>query len=392
VIDTLFFWLRAIPILFLILVPLVLIHEFGHFLMARVSGIRVLEFGLGFPPRAKVLGRDHETEYTLNYLPIGGFVRLEGEESDSDDPRAFTNASLPKQLLVLAAGVFMNLVMAVFLLFIVAWVFNPVLRPTIATPAAAPERDARLPGSVYVPTPSYDFTVVTSGSPAEVAGLQPGDTLISLNGEVPSLLDFSTDPIGGWKRLLNSHAGEAVTLVVADAKGVQRTVNLTLHVPTATQGWALGASFGNLTIVNTPGDPVKAAGLAVNGTAKAMGLILNALGDIGNSLVSHPTQAPSGVQGPVGIASDIGHLVTQPNALMLLLLMAGVISANLALVNFLPFPPLDGGKAVIMIVKRLFGAKGVSAVEATAYVAGFAFLLGFIAWISYFDIVRGGAP
>jgi regulator of sigma E protease len=77
---------------------------------------------------------------------------------------------------------------------------------------------------------------------------------------------------------------------------------------------------------------------------------------------------------------------------MLLLLMAAIISANLALVNVLPFPPLDGGKMVVMVVKRVFGARGVSAVEAAAYVAGFAFLLAFIAWISYFDIIRGGAP
>ena len=86
------FGLTGIIGLFVILIPLVLIHEVGHFIMARLSGIRVLEFGLGFPPRAKVLGHDHETEYTLNYLPIGGFVRLEGEESNSDDPRAFPNS------------------------------------------------------------------------------------------------------------------------------------------------------------------------------------------------------------------------------------------------------------------------------------------------------------
>jgi regulator of sigma E protease len=371
VIDTLFFWLRAIPILFLILIPLVLIHEFGHFVMARLSGIRVLEFGLGFPPRARVLGHDHETEYTLNYLPIGGFVRLEGEESDSADPRAFTNSSLPKQLIVLAAGVTMNLISAVFLLFIVAWVFNPVVQPTIIS--------------------------VADGSPAATAGLHSGDSLISIDGrsyETPSLLQFTTKSppnIDQWRADLRAHAGQTVNLVVADADGKQRTVVVTLRVPTDKVPGALGVNIGT-TIVNTAGNPVSAAGLAVDGTGRAMGLILGALGDIANGLVSHPTQAPAGVQGPIGIANDIGNLTAQPNALMLLLLMAGVISANLALVNFLPFPPLDGGKAVIMIVKKAFGARGVSAVEAAAYVAGFALLLGFVAWISYFDIVRGGAP
>jgi membrane-associated protease RseP (regulator of RpoE activity) len=165
-----------------------------------------------------------------------------------------------------------------------------------------------------------------------------------------------------------------------------------LNVPTEKENWSLGIQFGSLAVVNTSGNPVSAAGLALDGTGRAMGLILQALGNIVGNLATHPTQAPSGVQGPVGIAADIGHVASQPNALMLLLLIAGIISANLALVNFLPFPPLDGGKMVIMVVKRVFGARGVSAVEAAAYVAGFAFLLAFIAWISYFDIIRGGAP
>jgi regulator of sigma E protease len=117
-----------------------------------------------------------------------------------------------------------------------------------------------------------------------------------------------------------------------------------------------------------------------------------ALGDIGNQIVTNPASGPQGVQGPVGIASDVGTVASQPNALMLLLMMMAVISANLALVNVLPFPPLDGGKTVIMIVKRIFGARGVGAVEQWAYLAGFAFLMLFIGWITYFDIVRGGAP
>src|SRR5664279_2517344 len=111
--DGILFWVGGAALLLVILVPLVLIHELGHFLVARLSGIRVLEFGLGFPPRAKVIGHDHETEYTLNWLPIGGFVRLEGEEADSDDPRAFVNSSLKKQMLVLVAGVSMNVLTAV---------------------------------------------------------------------------------------------------------------------------------------------------------------------------------------------------------------------------------------------------------------------------------------
>ncbi|MFI5258027.1 MAG: M50 family metallopeptidase [Candidatus Limnocylindrales bacterium] len=366
--DGVLFWVVAIPLLLLVLIPLVMVHELGHFIMARLAGIRVLEFGLGFPPRAKVIGHDHETEYTLNYLPIGGFVRLEGEETNSDDPRAFTNAPLAKQLIVLVAGVFMNLVTATVLFFIVAWAFNPRVQPTIAG--------------------------VVANSPAQSAGLQVGDVLISLNGKTyaaPSVLEFTNaDNVDQWSTELRAHAGQTIDLVVADSSGKQRNLVVTLRVPTANEG-ALGVQLG-ASLVNSPGDPVSAVGMAVGGTGRAMDLIIGALGDIGRQLFTNPSQAPPGVQGPVGIASDVGHAASQPDAVMLFLLLAAVLSANLALVNILPVPVLDGGKMVIMVVKRIFGARGVSAVETFAYVASFALLLAFVGWITYFDIVRGGAP
>jgi regulator of sigma E protease len=365
-IDGLLFWLRAVPLLLVVLVPLVLVHEIGHFVVARLVRMRVLEFGLGFPPKAKVLGHDHETEYTLNWLPIGGFVRLEGEETNSDDPRAFVNSSLAKQVVVLAAGVAMNLVAAVLLLFVVAWVFNPIVEPTIDTPE--------------------------TGSPAEVAGLQQGDRLVSLNGQTHSVLMFDTDPAKPWRDDLAAHAGQTVTLVVADVNGVERTVVVKLHVPTQEQNWALGVRMTSISLVTTAGDPVQAGGLAVTGTGRAMSLILVALGDLANQIATHPTEGPPGVQGPVGIAADVGQVSSQPNALMLLLMMMAIISANLALVNILPFPPLDGGKIVIVTVKRIVGVRGIGRLETWAYLAGFALLLAFIGWITFFDIIRGGAP
>ena len=367
--DGILFWVGGAALLLVILVPLVLIHELGHFVVARLVNIRVLEFGLGFPPRAKVIGHDHETEYTLNWLPIGGFVRLEGEEENSDDPRAFTNASLKKQLTVLAAGVGMNVVTAIFLFFVVAWAFNPVYQTTVSS--------------------------IVPDSPASAAGIHVGDTLVSIDGRTyaaPSILDFGNDPTNAasWIADLKSHGGQTVHLVVADSSGKQRDLTVTLRVPTGTTV-ALGVGLDS-TAVNSPGNPGQALGLAVNGTGKAMSLILVALGDIGHQIATNPTSGPQGVQGPVGIASDVSHVASQPNALMLLLLMMAVISANLALVNFLPFPPLDGGKFVIMILKRVFKAQGVGRVETFAYLAGFAFLIAFISWITYFDIVRGGAP
>jgi regulator of sigma E protease len=360
--DGILFWGKAIPVLLIILVSLVLVHEFGHFVMARLTGVRVIEFGIGFPPKAKVLGHDHETEYTLNWLPIGGFVRLEGEESDSEDPRSLSNASLPRQLLIMVAGVFMNLVTAVLLLFAVAWIFNPMVQPSVAS--------------------------VVSGSPAEAAGIKAGDALVSIDGRTHSLLDFGADPIEPWRAYLLSHAGQTVTVVVADSSGQERSLPVRLRVPEGGNG-ALGVSMG-FSFAYTAGNPVDAMGTAVGSTIKALGLVTVALGDIGNQIATNPTQGPQGVQGPVGIASDVGHLLSQNDAPMLLLLLAGVLSANLALVNILPFPPLDGGKVAFMVVKKAFGKRGVGAFEIATNLIGFGLLMAFIAWVSYFDLIRAG--
>ncbi len=357
--DGILFWGKAVPVLLLILVGLVLVHELGHFIMARLTGVRVLEFGIGFPPKAKVLGHDHETEYTLNWLPIGGFVRLEGEETDSEDPRSLSNAPLSRQLLIMVAGVVMNLLTAVVLLFAVAWIFNPMVQPTL--------------------------TNVSPGTPAYSAGIRTGDTLISIDGATRSFLDFSADPVQPWIDDLSAHAGRTVTLVVADPSGQQRTVAVALN---EARPW-LGASVG-FSFAYTAGNPVDALGTAVNATYKALGLVVVALGDVGHQIATNPTQGPAGVQGPVGIAQDVGHLLSQNDAPMLLLLLAGVLSANLALVNILPFPPLDGGKVAVMVVKRVFGMRGVGALEIATNLIGFGLLMAFIAWVSYFDLVRAG--
>ena len=153
VIDT------AITILlfFLILGTLVVVHELGHFVTARLAKVRVLEFGIGFPPRAKVLRSSGETLYTLNWLPIGGFVKLEGEDGDdSDDPRSFANQSLLTRLWILVAGVLMNLLTALLIFFSIAFLLSP--RVGIVAP------------------------VIQPGSPAEAAGLRPGDSIVSVDG------------------------------------------------------------------------------------------------------------------------------------------------------------------------------------------------------------------
>jgi regulator of sigma E protease len=369
-----------------ILCSLVVIHEFGHFVLARLFGIRVHEFGIGFPPRAKVLRDRGETLYTLNWLPIGGFVRLEGEDGDSDDPRSFVVASLPKKLLVLLAGVGMNLLLAFVIFTGIAW---------LATPQGG-----------------LTFNEVVAGSPADLAGLRSGETILAIDG---TTFDLLPSPQAGQAAIaaLRDRAGQAVTLRVRAADGAVRDVALTLRPPDeAADKGALGIRGAGLSFSGAYAgrDPVTAIGAGATWTVSAFRLIIDGLASLVSSVASNPTQAPP-VTGPVGIAVQVGDVFWQLGPIFTLYL-AGLLSANLALVNILPFPPLDGGRILVLLLKAFLGrgaavmrragvrGRGIStqtaiSVERLTYLVGFVFLFGFLIWITYFDIARqvgGGTP
>jgi len=361
--NTLFDTIEAIVLFVVVLGGLVLLHELGHFVVARLARVRVLEFGIGFPPRAKVLRSKGETLYTLNWLPIGGFVKLEGEDGDEEesDPRSFVRAKLPIKLLILFAGVGMNLLLAVTIFTCFAW---------FATPFTA-----------------VSVTSIVSGSPAESAGLVSGDTLTAVNGE---RFDFYSD--GSIQKALRSHAGEAVTLSITHADGTHedKSVQLraTAQIPTG-QG-TLGVVIADKLLEEYTGRPLdKAVGMGVSETGRWFGLILGGLGDLVRSVATNPTQAPP-VSGPVGIATSLGD-VFRNSGLVMTIYVAGILSANLALVNVLPFPPLDGGRIFVLLLKAIprYGAKISVRAERLTYAIGFVALFGFLIWITVFDVIRG---
>ncbi len=376
----------TIVLFFFILVVLVVVHELGHFVVARLLGIRVLEFGIGFPPRAKVLRSRGETLYTLNWLPIGGFVKLEGEDGESDDPRSFVAASLWRKLLVLVAGVAMNLLLA-FALFA---------------------------GMALLATPQGSLSIgqVLPGSPAASAGLVAGDQIEAVNGKTFDAIPGSTaasDAVG----VLRGDAGQTVTLHVRSADGSTRDVTATLRTAAeiaAGQG-ALGISINDFVPTGQYAgrDLGQAISKGASWTTSAFTLVIGGLGDLAHSIVTSPTTAPP-VSGPVGIAATVGNVFWQEGPIWTLYL-AALLSANLALVNFLPIPPLDGGRALVVVLKsagallgrglrragvRVSGPSRQLAVtaEQLTYLVGFVFLLGFLAWVSYFDIARqvAGTP
>ena len=366
----------TILLFFLILGSLVLIHELGHFVTARLAGVRVLEFGIGFPPRARVIRAAGETLYTLNWLPIGGFVKLEGEDGDDgDDPRSFAAQGLPRKLVILLAGVAMNIVLAFVIFSGIALAGDPAI-------------------GVYIP-------YVQPGSPAETAGVRVGDVLERVDGRA-----FGAFGPSSILEELHDSAGETVVLTIRrDGEVVELTATLRSPEEVAKDKGALGIgksavrdAQGNVIDAGIPlqgrvtGDHVTytvgaALGLGVERTVTATRLIIDGVGQLVEAIVLRPTEPPP-ASGPVGIATQIGDVFWNLGPIVTLYL-AGILSANLAVVNILPFPPLDGGRMLMLVLKRFVGERISLRAERLTYFVGFAMLLLFLVWVTAFDIARG---
>jgi len=359
--DGIVFGLVAIVLFVVVLGGIVLVHELGHYLTAKALNVRVLEFGIGFPPRAKVLRSKGETLWTLNWLPIGGFVRLEGEYGDAaDDPRSFAAQPLRSRLAILVAGVVMNIVLAFAIFFLIALLATPALGVKIG--------------------------VIEPGSPAASAALVPGDEIYAVNSEQFDL--FGGQTVQG---ALRAHAGESVQLGIRHADGTTVTASATLRPKSElseTRG-ALGVGQLEQTYRYTGHDLGTSVGIAVAELGRWGSLIIGGLGALIGGLITNPT-APPPASGPIGIAVSLADIFLNVGPIVTLY-VAGILSVNLGVVNILPFPPLDGGRAAVLIIKRLFGARVSLRAERLTYAVGFVFLIAFILWISGFDIARLGS-
>jgi regulator of sigma E protease len=361
--DGVMFTAVAIVLFVVVLGGIVLVHELGHYITAKALGVRVLEFGIGFPPRAKVLRSKGETLWTLNWLPIGGFVRLEGEDGGAtDDPRSFAAKPLRVRLAILVAGVAMNIALAFAIFFLIALLATPVLGVRIG--------------------------LIEPGSPAETAGLVVGDEVISVAGE-------RFDLFGGRsvQQALRGHAGRTVDLGIRHADGTETIVSATLRPASDTSETRGALGVGKLaqTYEYVGHDVGTSAGIAGNELRRWGGLIISGLGQLIEGLIKDPT-APPPASGPIGIAVSLADIFLSVGPIVTLY-VAGILSVNLGVVNILPFPPLDGGRSAVLIIKRLFGARVSLRAERLTYAVGFVFLIAFILWISGFDIVRlGTAP
>jgi len=334
----------------LVITGLVLVHEAAHFATAKLFGIRVLEFGVGFPPRIGAV-RWRDVEYSVNWLPLGGFVRLMGEE-DPSDPRSLAAAAPWKRFIVLASGAVTNLLL-------------PVLLFGFAFMLPHEESAARAV-----------ITEVVPGAPAALAGLEAGDVIYEIGGR-----DAKNVPETGRLVRLNQgrevdvrvrRAGEFVTLAVeprwAPPEGQGPT------------GISIAAQYPFTDTIALP--PWEAAGEGLQATIDSMILFRNE--------VIGWTKGSGGpaVAGPVGIAQTTGE-VAREGGISPLLSLAAVLSINLGVLNLLPLPMLDGGRIFFLFIEVARRGKRVAPErEALVHLAGFVVFIGLAVVITFADIAR----
>ena len=362
--------LVTIIVFLLILSVLVLVHEAGHFITAKIFGIKVEEFGFGLPPRAfgKKFG---ETIYSINWLPIGGFVKLYGEDEAGSGRPQISNSKLQisnakdidmaffarpiwQRFVVIFAGVFMNFALAVALL---SFLFAVV--------------------GVPVPGNKVNVDVVVKNSPADKAGLKAGDIIETINGTaVTSTTQLIT--------ITKKHLGQKLTLKVGSQKLVVKSLEITPRKVYPANEGAMGIAISqNDTIKKYPWYEAPFVG-----TKEALHetyLIANGLVMIVVQIFTKGS-IPSDVAGPVGIAELTGVVVS--NGLYAVLSFVALLSLNLALVNVLPIPALDGGRLLFIVIEGIFRKKVNQQIEGYAHAIGMAVLLGLIALITLHDLFR----
>jgi len=356
--------LLTILVFVVMLSVLVLIHELGHFISAKRFGIKVEEFGFGFPPR--VFGKKYgETLYSINLLPIGGFVKLYGEDEagsgkvsktktvTKDLHRAFFAKPAWQRIVVVTAGVVMNFLLAVI----------------IATYLLSTQ-------GIPKDTQTVVVSAVDQGAPAEIAGLKKGDVIKSVDSTF--VTDTST-----IISITNEKKGEELSLVILRGEQEIPVTLIPRENPPEGQG-AMGVAIDQNIILQKYPFPVSIL-YAFRQAAQDTVLVVKGFADVIKTLVTSFT-VPEGVAGPVGMAQLTGEFVEiGPNAVLALVYM---LSLSLAVLNILPIPALDGGRLLFIIIELVTRRKVNPKYESYAHLVGIILLLSFLAFISFKDVGR----
>ncbi len=362
----------------LILSLLVLIHELGHFVAARKFGVKVLEFGFGLPP--KLFSRfKGETEYTFNLLPFGGFVRLYGEENlqGSDDPRSFAAKSAIKRAVILVAGVFMNLLLAIVLYygFFLINNFKSLTIPLFF------EHEFRFGDKEILNTV---VTAFMEGSAAEKAGIERGETII----EVDNIPVYNNSDI---RREIEGKAGKEVKVLLLDVRDPDRTLRTLTVIPAKNKDGTglLGVMLSKAVTLDYSRGSNKVFAAPMH-AYNVFGYSMSTFGKLISSSVENKSLEPvsAGVSGPVGIYSAVGGILDYrgKTALLGIIDLAALLSISLAMLNIMPFPALDGGRLLFVFIEMIRGGKKVSPkFEATVHKWGMMFLFALIILVTFKD-------
>lgn len=370
----------------LLFIGLVVVHELGHFWTARRAGVEVEEFGIGFPPRVY----KHKTKggwlFTINLLPLGGFVKMKGEHDSDTTKGAFGAASLRDKSIIMAAGVVVNLVTAFLLLMILAWIGIPKLvdnQFTVKSDTKVVSNDIIIGG-------------VEKGSPAEKGGVQAGDRITAIqNTQLASSKDLTaaTKKNAGQKvsiQLKRSGKPVAVSATLLSAKAVEAShgdkgylgvypTDYTLQRSTWSAPVVAGGLIKQFTVLTFQG-----LGKAVKGLG---GLIAGAATGNSTARSNGQKEASSQVSGPVGIFVILKEGTSLGWRFVLMII--AVISLTLAIMNILPIPALDGGRLWLTLISRGIFKKPLSQEkEELINASGFLVLLLLIVLITIVDVKR----
>lgn len=340
---------------------LVLVHELGHFFAARRAGVAVEEFGFGFPPRM-FAKKGKKTLISVNWIPLGGFVKIKGIAGDDAamgthkaDKDSFAHQSFFKRFLILFAGILMNMLFSWILLTgVYALGFSESVN-------GQPIQTSLADGAV-----SINF--VLPGSPAETAGIQVGDQIVSVSGATVTSIESA-------QAAISANTQQADMVLLRNGQTVQ------LSVPVTSLGEVHGVGVG--LAVDYP--VWVSFWLGLRESIKLIGYIFVGLASLVKGIFVDG-QVTEGVVGPVGIAVISGQAVQL--GLVYVLYFAALLSANLAIFNLLPLPALDGGRLLFLLIERIQGKPVNHKTEAIVHGIGFAGLLLLAALITLRDVIH----
>lgn len=346
----------TIILFIIVLLVTVLVHEWGHFIAAKKSGMLVEEFGFGIPPKLWSFKRG-ETKYSINALPFGGFVKIAGEnglESGVPNDRQFESKPWYKQSIVLVAGVVCNMLLAI-LLFTISY--------SLGTPTLS---DTGTPTVLHV----------TKGSPIDLSGIKVGDTITKIVKYDKEITTIDTESL---KKTINDSTDPLTISFVNNKK--EKTVEVS---PKKQDGvTALGISIEKVALEKT--SIPKAFIRAIKQTVFITKSIFSTVGHLVSSLFIKGDETQSLI-GPIGLAGEIKN--ASAIGFGYLLAFTAMISINLAVINILPFPALDGGRLVIVLLERISRRKFSKTVINIIHASGFLLLIGLMIFLSIGDIGR----